>query len=137
MGAEAPAAALGPFRVCVEKEREAAFRREIGCAAETNGEAPVSFPAVWLTLPEIRAALSQECAKMDAVPVHESQSFSCLAPLRVGESYDVTVAVRREAAPPRLILDAAIATPSGELCARVEALVRIVPRSGLRVGSSA
>jgi hypothetical protein len=137
MESDAPVAALGPFRVRVEKEREAAFRREIGFAAGANGLAPACFPAVWLTSPEIHAALARECAKADAVPVHESQSFSYVAPLRVGESYDLTVAMRREASPPRIVLDATIATPAGEPCARVETLVRVVPRSGLRADPGA
>jgi hypothetical protein len=137
MGSDAPATALGPFRVCVEKEREAAFRDEIGLAANRDGAAPAAFPAVWLSLPAIRAIISQECAKAEAVPVHESQSFSYVSPLQVGESYELTIAVRRDAAPPRLVLDATVATLAGEACAHIETLVRLVPRSGLRLGSGA
>jgi uncharacterized membrane protein affecting hemolysin expression len=42
----------------------------------------------------------------------------------------VTVALRREATPPRLILDAAIAGTDGALVARSETTLRLVPRGG-------
>ncbi len=133
MQSDAPVEALGPFRVSIEKEREAAFRREIGLAEE-DGVAAACFPAVWLTSPEIHDALANECAKADAVPVHESQSFSYVSPLRVGESYDLMVAFRRETVPARIIFDATVANLAGETCARIETMVRIVPRSALKLG---
>lgn len=89
---------------------------------------PVAFPAVWLTTPEIDAAIRDFLAGEDAVPVHESQSFHYFAPLRVGESYDLTVSLRREAEPPRLAVNANLATLGGETRLHAETLLRIVPR---------
>lgn len=130
MASDAPVG-LGPFRVVVGKEREAAFRREIGFALREDGTAPASFPVVWLTSPEIHAVIARELGSENAVPVHESQSFAYEAPLRVGESYEMRVALRREPTPPRLIIEALVATLSGEPRARIETMLRIVSRSNI------
>lgn len=119
--------ALGPFRVSVDVARVQAYARETGYE---GAGVPLCYPAVWLTEPQIHAAIHEICEQEDLVPVHESQSFSYDAPLRVGESYDLAVTMRREATPPRLVLDATIATPAGAPCARLEAMLRLVPRSG-------
>jgi len=122
---------LGPFRVAVEQEREAAFRREIGFASRDDGVAPASFPAVWLCSPEIHAIISRELEGEDAIPIHESQSFSYVGPLMVGESYEMSVVLRREQTPRRLIVDAMVATLAGEPRLQIETMLRIVPRSAV------
>jgi hypothetical protein len=130
-------AALGPFRVSVEREREAAFRSEIGFASRENDVAPATFPAVWLSAPEIHAIIARALADEDVVPVHESQNFSYVEPLRVGECYELSVVLRREQTPPRLVVEASVATLAGEPRARIETTLRIVPRGGLNGGASA
>lgn len=124
------AAALGPFPVMVDAERAAAYGAEAGLAPRADGCAPLCFPAVWLSAPDIRAAIARVCAEADSVPVHESQSFDYDSPLRVGESYDLSLTLRREAAPPRLVIEAVVAAPGGEVCARIETMLRLVPRGG-------
>jgi hypothetical protein len=125
---------LGPFRVVVEREREAEFCREIGFPLRRDGIAPASFPAVWMCSSEIRAIISRELGEGDAVPLHESQIFSYVAPLRVGESYEMNVALRRESEPPRLIVEAQVATLNGEPRVRIETMLRIVSRSAIQRG---
>jgi hypothetical protein len=137
MASDASAAALGPFRVSVDREREAAFRREIGFASREDDVAPASFPAVWLSSPEIHAIIARELADEDVVPVHESQNFSYVAPLRVGESYELNVALRREQTPPRLVVEALVVTLEGEPRARIETMLRIVARSQFNAGVGA
>lgn len=126
MGAEPTT--LAPLRVRVDPERAAAYGRETGFAGPG---APLSYPAVWLSAPQVREAIAQVCAAADAVPVHESQGFSYATPLRLGAEYDVTVVMRREETPPRLILDATVATAAGEPVARIETMLRIVSRAAL------
>lgn len=126
MQPDAPAT-LGPFRLRVDPDRAAAFAREIGA---DGAVAPLSYPALWLTDPALFAPVRDICAALDVVPVHESQSFAYEAPLVAGESYDVSVVMRREATPPRLVIDAAIATPAGAPVARIETMLRLVPRAG-------
>jgi hypothetical protein len=75
------------------------------------------------------------CAALDVVPVHESQSFSYETPLVAGESYDVSVAMRREETPPRLVIDATIAGLDGKTVARSETMLRLVPRAGFGAAS--
>lgn len=137
MGTDAPGAALGPFRVSVDKEREAEFRREIGLASRGNEVAPVTFPAVWLSSPEIHAIIAHALADEDVVPVHESQNFAYVAPLRVGESYELNVALRRDQTPPRLVVEATVAALDGEPRLRIETMLRIVPRGQFNVGGGA
>ena len=124
--------ALGPFSVRVDPARAAAYAREVG-ADETS--VPLAFPAVWLAEPGLFAVVREFCAELDVVPVHESQSFAYEALLVAGESYDLSVTLRREEKPPRLTLEASIVTPAGAPCGRIETMLRLVPRAGLGGGS--
>lgn len=132
MSPDAPIA-LGPFRVRVEPARAAAYARETGA---DGASVPLCYPAVWLTEPPLLAAVRAICEAQDVVPVHESQSFAYHAPLRAGESYDLAVSMRREATPPRLTLDATVAALDGAICARIETMLRLVPRKGFGGASS-
>lgn len=131
------AATLGPFRVTVDPERAAAYGREVGVAPRADGRPPLCYPAVWLSAPDIHAAIALACAEADSVPVHESQSFAYDAPLHVGESYDLSLALRREATPPRLVIDAIVATLAGKTRARIETMLRLVPRGGFGAEAAA
>jgi hypothetical protein len=122
-----PLLALGPFRLRVDPARVAAYARETG---GDGASVPLAYPAVWLAEPSLFSVVSDLCAELDVVPVHESQSFAYDMPLVAGESYDLRVTMSREETPPRLIMAATVATPGGESCARIETLLRLVPRAG-------
>jgi hypothetical protein len=117
----------------VDPERARAYGRETGFTGEGI---PSSYPAVWLAEPQVRAVIAKVCEAEESVPVHESQSFTYAAPLRAGEGYDFSVTFRREATPPRLVLDATATALSGELRARIETVMRIVPRAAFESASS-
>lgn len=119
---------LGPFRLRVDPARAQAYSRETG---GDGAGVPLSFPAVWLTDPALFDPVRKLCDALDVVPVHEAQSFSYETPLVSGESYDVSVAMRRETNPPRLVIDATIAALDGEAIATSETMLRLVPRAGL------
>jgi hypothetical protein len=129
--------ALGPFRVTVDPARAAAYADEIGGAPPADGYAPLCYPAVWFSLPEIRAAIHAACEATNSVPVHESQGFAFVAPLRLGDRFDLTVRLRRDEAPPRLVIDALVSTPEGLPRARIDALLRLVPRDALKKAATA
>ena len=129
---ETPAKTLGPFRLRVDSDRASAYARDIG---DDGASVPLSFPAVWLTDPAMFDPVRDLCAALDVVPVHESQSFAYDAPLVSGESYDVSVTMRREETPPRLVIDAAIATLGGVQVAKSETMLRLVPRAGFGAAS--
>jgi hypothetical protein len=118
---------IGPFRLRVDPARAAAYARETGGDGKS---VPLSFPAVWLTDPELFTPVRDICAALDVVPVHESQSFAYETPLVAGESYDVSVSLRREETPPRLIIDATISALDGTKAAKSETMLRLVPRAG-------
>jgi hypothetical protein len=118
---------LGPFRFTVDAARAAAYAREIG-ADETR--VPLSYPAIWIADPQIFDPVRALCAAEDIVPVHESQSLAFGAPLQAGAAYEVRVTLRREATPPRLILDGEITDATGAVVARSETMLRLVPRAG-------
>ncbi len=128
--------ALGPFRVRVDAARAAAYRRETGAPPAADDAAPLAYPAVWLSSPQIHAEIARVCGERDSVPVHESQSFDYVAPLRAGEDYALSVTLRQEETPPRLIIAATVATLSGEARASIEAMLRLVPRSALKMGAA-
>jgi hypothetical protein len=129
---DAPAMALGPYRVTVDADKVAAFARETGFAALLAGRVPLAFPATWLAAPAIRAAVAQACAEADSVPFHEQQKFGYAAPLRIGEPYDLAVTMRRQDAPARLALEARVTTPDGDEVVQIETLMRLAPRSLLK-----
>jgi hypothetical protein len=120
---------LGPFRLSVDPSRAQAYSREVG---GDGGDVPLCYPAVWLTDPALFTAVRELCAALEVVPVHESQSFAYERPLSSGQSYDVTVTMRREETPPRLVVEARIAAADGAPVARSETMLRLVPRAGLR-----
>jgi hypothetical protein len=120
---------LGPFRLSVDPSRAQAYSREVG---GDGGDVPLCYPAVWLTDPALFTAVRELCAALEVVPVHESQSFAYERPLSSGQSYDVTVTMRREETPPRLVVEASIAAADGAPVARSETMLRLVPRAGLR-----
>jgi hypothetical protein len=123
---------LGPFRFRIDPDRAAAFARETG---GDSASVPLSYPAIWIADPQLFDPVRDLCAAEDVVPVHESQSFSFSSPLRAGADYDVTVVLRREETPPRLILDATIASTDGATVARSETMLRLVPRAGFGAAS--
>jgi len=118
---------LGPFRLRVDPAQAEAYARETGGDGKS---VPLSFPAVWLTDPTLFDPVRDLCATLDVVPVHESQSFAYVAPIVAGDSYDVSVAMRREETPPRLVIDATIAALDGKAVAKSETMLRLVPRAG-------
>jgi hypothetical protein len=123
---------LGPFRLRVDPARAAAFARETGGDV---ARVPLSFPAVWLTDPAMFEPVNAMCEELAVVPVHESQSFAYEAPLIAGDDYDVTVSMRREETPPRLVIEAAISALDGALVAKSDTMLRLVPRAGFGGGS--
>lgn len=127
MPSEAPVT-LGPYRLRVDPARAAAYARETG---GDDTSVPLAFPAVFLSEPALFTVVRDLCARLDVVPVHEAQSFVYEAPLVAGESYDLSVTMAREETPPRLTLDASIATVAGAPCARIETMLRLVPRAAL------
>lgn len=124
---------LGPIALTVDPDRARAYAREIGHDGES---VPVAWPAVWLTEPTIYEPVRALCAELDVVPVHESQSFACEQSLVAGASYDLTVKLWREPKPPRLILEASLATVAGEPVGRIETMLRLVPRKALEGGAA-
>jgi hypothetical protein len=124
----APVLRLAPLRVSVDAASMAAYRRETGFEGAADS-APLSYPALWLTTPQIYDAIQRICAEAESVPVHEQQRFFYEAPLRPGAAYDLHVLLRRDDKPPRLLIEARVEALSGALIGRIETLLRLVPRS--------
>ena len=115
---------LGVFPVCGTAREADAFRLATG--QPPGGAAlPRTFPLRGLAGRDIRVALAALVGHGEVVLVHEGQSFSYERPLQVGEAFDMTLSVRREWSPDRLILEGVIAV--GETpCARLETTLRLV-----------
>lgn len=123
---------IGPLRLTVDPVRAAAYAREIGA---DGARVPLAYPAVWLSEPALSKIISDVCETLAVVPVHESQSFAYERSLTAGESYDVTVMLRREETPPRLIADALIAAIDGAQVGKIETMLRLVPRATFEKGA--
>ena len=122
---------LPVLRVRIDAARAAEFAREAGFDVN-HGAAPLSYPALWLATPTIHAAIAELCERADSVPVHESQLFSYELRLHFDLDYDLLVKLRREEKPPRLVVEASLATPGGAPVGRFETKLRLVPRAEFR-----
>ncbi len=116
---------LPPVKVRIEPQDVAAFFRATG-GHRLPVEVPLTFPARWLALPDARDLIVRSLGS-GFIPVHEAQSFVYEQALQIETDYVLTIEARRSPAPPRLTLRMAIASREGEICARLETILRIVP----------
>jgi hypothetical protein len=116
---------LPPIAVRTDSCAIAAFRRETDALPNQN-LVPLTFPFCWLALPSIRAAI-REMIGDRALPVHEAQNFAYERSLESDSDYLIAVELRREENPSRLLAHAAVLTPQGEICLRMETVLRLVP----------
>jgi hypothetical protein len=116
---------LPPIWVRTRTSEVAGFLRETG--GGDGGFVPVTFPARWLAHPAIRGLIMQLIGGDGFLPVHEGQSFAYERELQLETDYVLAVEARRTAKPPRVILKVGVSTGGGEICARVETVLRIVP----------
>ena len=121
MPAERP---LGTFTVRATAAAAAAFARETGNLPQG---VPFTFPVRWLARPDFLEAAVEMIGDANWVPIHESQSFDYRAPLAVDEDYAMTVAMKRETEPSRIILLADIGPADGAPLLTMEMMLRIVP----------
>jgi hypothetical protein len=120
---------LPAIRVRTEPTEVAAFSRET-FAAGTGDFVPLTFPFRWFTLPPIRALIVQLSGGEEFLPVHEAQSFVYERSLRTGADYVLDIAIETSETPPRLTLKMTVAALQGEICARLETILRIVRLKG-------
>jgi hypothetical protein len=116
---------LAAITVRTEPDDVAGFSRETG-AIGTGDFVPLTFPFRWLALPAIRVAILQSIGGEGFLPVHEAQSFAYESSLRIDTAYVLAVEIESRAKPPRLIVTMAVSTMEGEICARLETMLRIV-----------
>jgi hypothetical protein len=114
---------LGTFGVSTKPEQVKIFASATG-GAQT--EVPAAFPATWLSIPELRQALSAAVGP-DHVPVHEFQSFDYSMPLRCGADYYMFAVAIRETAPDRIVINADIVSREGVKALTMRSALRIVP----------
>ncbi len=117
---------LGPFEVATDPAAVAAFAAAIGAPA---GQIPVTFPIVWLSAPDLKAAL-REAVGPDYLPVHESQSFAYLRALAPASAYRLTAIARRESGPERLVVEADVSDMAGAPVLTLRAVLRLVALAG-------
>jgi hypothetical protein len=90
------------------------------------GFVPLTYPFCWLALPEARR-LIMDLVGSDALPVHESQSFTYLRALQPDCDYSLSIEAFRGANSDRVTLQAAVSTLDGKECLNFETVLRIVP----------
>lgn len=122
---EATPVRLPTIRVRTGAVEVAGFLRETG-GIGTGDFVPLTFPFRWFTLPAIRGVILQLAGGEGFLPVHEAQSFAYERSLRTGIDYVLSVEIERVEKPLRLILTMAVSAGAGEMCARLETILRIV-----------
>jgi hypothetical protein len=116
--------ALGPFLVRTEPADVTAFARQTGARAD---HVPFTFPVRWLARRELQAAAVEIIGDVNWVPIHESQSFDYRAPLSLNTDYEISVTMKRELEPSRIVVVVHVG-PSGEaIHLRMEMILRIIP----------
>ena len=121
---------LGPFHVRTEPTRIAAYRNATGASGD---DVPAAFPICWLGQAEVRTAI--EAARAGRLPLHEGQTFEYTRRLVVGTDYRMSLILEERADPPRLSASAEVTTLSGEICLRMEALLRLVAPAALALSA--
>jgi hypothetical protein len=116
---------LGPFRVRAEPTQIAAYKSAISARSD---DIPAAFPIRWLAEPEIRAAIEKGCGQF--VPLHEAQSFDYLQPLAMAAEYRLSITLAEHSDPPRLSVKGEVATMAGQICLRMETVLRLVAPAG-------
>ena len=116
---------LPAIRVRTERSEVTGFLYETG-GAGTGDFVPLTFPFRWLALPAIRRAILQLIGGDGFLPVHEAQSFAYERSLRIETDYVLAIDIERSENPPRLTLKTAVSTVEGEMCVRLETILRIV-----------
>jgi hypothetical protein len=116
--------ALGTFAVHAAAAEVAAFRRETGAGGQG---VPFTFPVRWLARADFQAVAVEMIGDANWVPIHESQSFDYQAPLAADTDYEMTVIMKRETEPSRIVLVAGIGVPGGTSHLTMEMILRIIP----------
>ncbi len=116
---------LPPFKVRIESADVAEFLRATTGHPKHHG-VPLTFPVRWLALPEVRGLILRSIGN-GFIPVHEGQNFAYERALQIGADYTVDIEAFRTPAPPHLTLRMSVVTEEGEICARLETVMRIVP----------
>ncbi len=75
----------------------------------------------------VRPTLEAMIGPGGLLPIHEAQSFDYQRPLALDADYRVAFTFERTSGPERLIVNAAISTLAGEICATFETVLRLVP----------
>jgi len=125
---------LEPFAVRTGRAEVEAFARATGWTGAID-RVPFAFPFTWLTGPVPRAAIlrligsgqdTEENIGAAILPVHESQTFEGRREWRMDETYRLSLVLRRESEPARLILHGTISTLAEESCATLETVLRLI-----------
>ncbi|HET6377960.1 MAG TPA: hypothetical protein VFG05_06585 [Methylocella sp.] len=124
-----PVLRLPPIEVRTAAEDVACFLAATPAPCGAGDFVPLTFPFRWMTLPEVRSFIC-EVIGPGFLPLHESQSFLYERPLRVDSAYVLAIEACRSANPPRLTVCMAVSSPEGEGCAKLEAVLRIIPAFG-------
>jgi hypothetical protein len=131
-----PPIRIGPLTVKADAARVAEFQGATFGGAEAGCVLPFTFPVCWLAAPEIRAGVAGLVGEDDGttlLPLHESQSFDYAAPLLADVDYCMSVNIRQEREPLRLVLQAEvgeIVSGADAVHLRMEMVLRIVAITG-------
>lgn len=116
---------LPPVEVRIAPQDVAAFLRETA-SPQRHVQVPLAFPVRWLALPAVRDLIVRSIGS-GFIPIHEAQNFAYERALQIDANYILGIEACRILAPPSLTLRMSIAIPQGDICARLETVLRIVP----------
>lgn len=117
---------LGPFAVATDAAALARFSAVAGAASM---EVPTTFPIVWLSHPELRAAILK-FARPGEVAFHEEQTFDYRAPLVPEATYALTALIERVEEPARIILASEVVRDGATILA-MRTVLRLIATGAL------
>ncbi|HTV34188.1 MAG TPA: hypothetical protein VME69_14015 [Methylocella sp.] len=115
---------LPPIRVRTDRAEAAAFALETGSLGGQDFM-PLTYPIRWLTLPDVRRAVSQALGA-GFLPVHEGQRFAQVKNLEIDHDYELAFELELSEKPSRLTVRLRVSDSEGLSCA-LETVLRIVP----------
>ena len=120
---------VGPIEVTADAAEADAFRRATLVAVEPGDELPFTFPMRWLADARIRAAAARligDATGEHVIALHEQQTFDYATPLKIGETYRLSVHMRRPPGAQQIIVDVEIGPNANLIYLRMEMILRLV-----------
>jgi len=118
---------LGPFPVSAKRSDVEAFRAATGwheADLKDSVRVPHTFPMLWLSGAELRAAIEAKVQSLGGIAIHESQTFTYQKPLDVDRDYLLSAEIETHTNPDRLSVRVSV-SEMNDVLLDIETILRV------------